>query len=70
MNIDEAIEELSALHPITKEDQELFECAINCMKFTRDFLPLDATPERMMHAINLLNAMEYAHVVVKIKNHI
>ena len=60
MNIDEAIKKFSSYHPITIEDQEAFNIAIDCMKFTIDFLPLNATPERMKHAINLLNSLEYA----------
>lgn len=59
MNINDAIDRLSNCHPITKEDAEAFELAVNCMKFARDFVPLDATPERMKHALNLLNALEY-----------
>ena len=59
MNIDKAIDRLSNCHPITEEDKEVFECAVNCMEFARDFLPLNATPERMQHAINLLNSLEY-----------
>lgn len=59
MNIDNAINRLSSCHPITKEDEEVFQCAINCMKFTRDFLPLKATPERMEQALIALNVFEY-----------
>lgn len=59
IGIDGAIEMLSHAHPITKEYEEAFRCAVECMKFTRDFLPLNATPERMKHALNLLNAIEY-----------
>ena len=60
MNIDEAINRLSNCHPITKEDQEAFECAVHCMEFTRDFIPLGATSERMENALQLLNSLEYA----------
>lgn len=60
MNIDEAIEILNNSHPISKEYNEAFETAIDCMKFTRDFLPLCETPDRMKRAINLLNSLEYA----------
>ena len=59
MNIDEAITLLSNSHPLTKEYEEAFRCAVDCMRFTRDFLPLGATPDRMKHALNLLNALEY-----------
>lgn len=59
MNIDDAINRLSNCHPITQEDKEVFEYAVDCMKFTRDFLPLEASPERMKHALNLLNSLEY-----------
>ena len=59
MNIDEAIKKFSSYHPITREDEDAFDTAIDCMKFTRDFFPLNATPERMKHALNILNAMEY-----------
>jgi hypothetical protein len=59
MNINDAIDRLSNCHPITKEDEEAFNLAVDCMKFARDFLPLNATPERMEHALNLLNALEY-----------
>lgn len=59
MDINEAINRLSNCHPITKEDEEAFSLAVDCMKFARDFIPLYATPERMKHAINLLNALEY-----------
>ena len=60
MNIDDAIERLSNCHPITKEDDEVFKMAVDCMKFTRDFFPLCETPDRMKRAINLLNSLEYA----------
>lgn len=59
MNINDAIDRLSNCHPITTEDKEAFELAVDCMKFARDFIPLSATPERMEHALNLLNALEY-----------
>lgn len=59
MNIDDAIIRLKCCHPITEEDKEIFECAIHCMEFTRDFLPLDASPDRMKHALNLMNSLEY-----------
>lgn len=59
MNIDEAIDRLSNCHPITKEDKEVFDLAVESMKFTRDFLPLGASPERMKHALNLLNSLDY-----------
>jgi hypothetical protein len=59
ISIDEAIELLSHSHPITKEYEAAFRCAIDSMKFVRDFLPLKATPERMEHALHLLNALEY-----------
>lgn len=57
--IDEAIEIMSNTRPVTKEYEEVFSFAVECMRFTRDFLPLNATPERMKHALNLLNALEY-----------
>ena len=60
MTIDDAILSLSNYHPITREIDEVFNIAIHCMKFTRDFMPLGATPERMTHALNLLNSFEYA----------
>ena len=60
MNIDDVIKRFKSYHPITEEDKEAFECAIQCMQFTKDFLPLNATPDRMEHAINLLNSLEYA----------
>lgn len=60
MSIDNAIDRLKNCHPITKEDKEAFEYAVKCMEFTMDFLQLGATPERMKHAINLLNSLEYA----------
>lgn len=68
MNIDDAIERLSNCHPITKEDEEVFRIAVDCMKFTRDFFPLNATPERMKQAINLLNSLEHAFDAVKHNN--
>ena len=64
MNINDAINRLSNCHPITKEDEEVFNIAVDCMKFTRDFLPLSATPERVKQAINLLNSLEYAKIKV------
>ena len=60
MDINEAIDRLNNCHPITKEDEEALNLAVACMKFARDFVPLNATPERMGHALNLLNALEYA----------
>lgn len=59
MNIDDAIIRFKTYHAITKEDKEAFECAVNCMEFTKDFLPLNATADRMKHALNLMNALEY-----------
>ncbi len=59
MNIDDVIKRFKSYHPITEEDKEAFECAINCMEFTKDFLPLNATPERVEHALNLMNSLEY-----------
>lgn len=59
MNINDAIDRLSNCNPITKEDKEIFECAVDCMNFTKDFLPLNASPERMKHALNLLNSLEF-----------
>ena len=59
MNIDEVIVRLKSYHPITQEDKETFECAVNCIEFTRDFLPLGASPDRMKHALNLMNSLEY-----------
>lgn len=70
MNIDDVINRLSNLHPITKEDEEMFKCAVDCMKFARDFFPLDATPERMKHALNLLNSLEYMFNNANKKDHI
>lgn len=66
IGIDDAIEMLSHAHPITKEYEEAFRCAVECMKFTRDFLPLNATPERVKHALNLLNTLEYIAKEVKV----
>lgn len=60
MNIDEAIIKFQSYHPITKEDEEAFRIATDCIKFTRDFVLLGATPERMENALHLLNALEYA----------
>lgn len=37
IGIDDAIEMLSHAHPITKGYEEAFRCAVECMKFTRDF---------------------------------
>lgn len=59
LNFEDAIKLLSKTHPITKEYAQAFECAVACMEFVRDFMPLNATPERMRHALNLLNALEY-----------
>ena len=60
MNIDDAIIKFKSYHPITKEDEEAFKIAVDCIKFTRDFLLLGATPERMENALHLLNSFEYA----------
>ena len=69
MNIDDAINRLSSCHLITKEDEEVFKCAVECMKFTRDFVQLEASPERMKHALNLLNSLEYIFRNEKAKEH-
>ena len=58
--IDDAIIRFTNCHPLTKEDQEIFKVAVDCINFTKDFLPLGATPERMRNALYLLNSMEYA----------
>lgn len=67
MNIDDAINRMSNCHPITKEDKEVFQCAVDCMKFTRDFLPLGATPKRMKQALFTLNVFEHILDDEKIK---
>lgn len=59
ISIDDAIKFLSEATPIFEEHERVFKIAVDCMKFTRDFLPLNADPERMKHALNLLNALEY-----------
>lgn len=59
MDINDAIARLKNCHPITEEDKETFECAVHCMEFTKDFLPLGASPDRMQHALNLMNSLEY-----------
>ena len=59
MTLEEAINFLENAHWVTKEMEEAQRIAVDCMKFTRDFLPLKATPERMEHALNILNALEY-----------
>lgn len=68
MNIDDAIKRLGNYHPITREDEDTFRIAVDCMKFTRDFVPLDATPERMKRAIDLLNSLEHAFDAVRNNN--
>lgn len=60
MSIDDAIIRFKSYHPITKEDEEAFKIAVDCIEFTRDFLLLGATPERMKNALHLLNSFEYA----------
>lgn len=64
MDFNEAIDRLKSYHPLTDEDKEVFGLAADCMRFTRDFLPLDASPERMKQAMNLLNSLEYAKVKI------
>lgn len=59
MNIEDAIFRLKGLHPLTKEDEEVLNCAISAMEFARDFLPLGASADRMKHALNLMNSLEY-----------
>ena len=59
MDIYDAITRLKSYHYITEEDKEAFECAIHCMEFAKDFIPLGATPERMTHALNLVNSLQY-----------
>ena len=68
MIIDDAIQRLSNCHPITQEDDEVFRIAVDCMKFTKDFLPLSETPDRMKRAIDLLNSLEYAIEAVNHKS--
>lgn len=60
MSFDDMINRLSNCHPITEEDKETFKCAVECMNFTKEFTALRATPDRMKHALYLLNALEYA----------
>lgn len=67
MSIDDAINRLSNCHSITKEDEDVFRYAVECMKFTRDFLPLKATPERMEQALLVLNIFEHMLNDEKIK---
>ena len=59
VSLDDAINRLSNCNPLTKEDEQIFSIAVECMKFTKEFLPLNASPERMREAINFLNAIEY-----------
>lgn len=59
MTLERAIELLENAHWLTKEMEDAQRIAVDCMKFARDFLPLKATPERMEHALNVLNALEY-----------
>lgn len=67
MSIEEAINRLCNARPVLKEDEETFRIAVDCMRFTADFLPLEATPERMKHALNLLNSIEYVAGNIMIK---
>ena len=60
MNIDDAINRLNSCHPITREDKEIFELAVHCMEFAKEFLSLNATPERMKYALSILDSLEYA----------
>lgn len=62
MNINQAIDRLKNGHPIMKEDKEAFELAVHCMEFALDLLPLNATPERMKQALELLNSLENANI--------
>lgn len=57
--IDGAIARLQSYTPITEEDKATFEIAINALKFAKDFTEIDATPEKMKHAITLMNELEY-----------
>lgn len=68
MNIDDVIERFCSYHPITVEDRESFQCAIDCMRFARDFIPLGASPERVKQALNLLDCIERAIGNVEIAN--
>lgn len=60
MFIDDTIKRFGNYHPITQEDQEAFQCAVDCMKYARDFLPLGASPDRIKQALNLLDVVERA----------
>lgn len=66
--VDDAINRLSKCTPITVEDRDAFDCAVDCMNFTNDFMPLCTDPEKMKHAINLLNSIEYAIADAETKN--
>lgn len=66
MTLERAIELLENAHWLTKEMEEAQRIAVDCMKFARDFLPLNATPERVKHALNLLNTLEYIAKEVKV----
>lgn len=59
MTLERAIELLGNVHWPTDEMEEAQSLAVDCIKFTIDFLSLNATTEKMKHAINLLNALEY-----------
>lgn len=59
MTLEEAIKFLENAHWVTKEMEEAQRIAVDCMRFTSGFMPLKATPERMEHALNILNALEY-----------
>lgn len=57
MSIEDAISRLKTYTPITEEDKATFETAINALTFAKDFVGMNA--EKMKHAMNLMDSLEY-----------
>ena len=57
ISIDDAIQRLKSFTPITEEDKATFETAVNALNFAKDFVGMN--PERMKHAMDLMDALEY-----------
>ena len=57
ISIEDAISRLKTYTPITEEDKTTFEIAINALTFAKDFVGMDA--EKMKHAMNLMDSLEY-----------
>lgn len=57
ISIEDAIKRLQSYIPMTEEDKATFETSISALNFAKDFVGMN--PEKMKHAMDLMDALEY-----------